>query len=211
MLNSDNDLVRILSRSAVAGVGFSAGRDFYKGMKNNAFLIVAALVLLVAPFMLARMVTQGHDAREGQKSTLPAIGLGAIFLLLIYFLITGGYGERNPATGSTDNSGTIALVLLMISSLAAALGTLMGLSERPKRLRGFRIAADNERFLQDNGIRNLGGESQALRDAAGTEMVIDERRDNEIVLKVVGRRMKRAFLTHDDEGRFIQYIPAEGL
>lgn len=210
MLNSNNDFIRILSRSAVSGIGISTGRDLYKGMKKNWFLIIAVLVLLVAPFMLARMATQGHDAREaGLKAKLPAVSLTGIFFILIFMWL--GSGASSGLSTNHGQGDSIVPALLVISAIAAGLGAMIGMFERSKRLRGFQIAADNERFLQDNGIRNLGGESQALRDGAGTEMVIDERRDNEIVLKVVGRRMKRAFLTHDDEGRFIQYIPAEGL
>ena len=204
MLNSRNDFIRIISRSAVAGVGFGAGRDLYRGLKKNWIVILAVCVFALGPGYLARMASEGHDPRSGferfLKVWLPASSLAAYVVLM---------ASATAAKASAPDGGGYLPLLLIVTLASAGIGLLLGLGRRRKRLHGFEIARANERFLADAGISELGGRDNALRDPWGNELVLDDRRANEIVFKVMGRRGKRAYITHDDKGRFIQYIPIQ--
>lgn len=195
--------------AAIAGFGLSMGRDIYKGTKKNGGFIVLLLTVIVFPFIGGRGLVRGHD--RGFFGTLfltyigsillIAIGFAAATLLVILFLATSG------ASGSDDNKliMMIASFCGVVTAFLAGIGILVGLFQRPKRLRTIRIKRHNEQFLNKNGFIETGGQDITHYAPDGQALRFMEAHPGKIVFMPVGRRGKRAFIELDEDGRMTSY------
>lgn len=140
-----------LGASAVAGFGLSAGRDIYKSTKKSGTLIVLLVVLAFCPFFGARGLVRGHD--RGFLGTLLltyigsfiliALGFIASLLVVFYFMVSStGSGEERDA----ELIILIVIYAAILSAIPTVIGLLVGLIQRPKRLRQFAVQKYNQQF-----------------------------------------------------------------
>ena len=193
--------------AAVAGFGLAAGRDLYKSTKKNAGLLLLLGTALVCPFIGGRGLVRGHD--RGFLATffltcignflLIALGIAAASAIVFYF-IAAGATQSSPATISGAIFIGASATLLM-----TAAGILVGLFQRPKRLKIFTVARANERFMHDQGFQETNGTDITHYDKSGHALRFLEAHPNRIVFMAVGRRGKRAFIDLDQDGRMTGY------
>ncbi|TIQ33082.1 MAG: hypothetical protein E5X48_25065 [Mesorhizobium sp.] len=193
--------------AAVAGFGLAFGRDIYRKSKKNAGLIVLLLVVVTCPFIGGRGLVCGHD--RGLFGTifltvlgsLLLIGAGlcaATFLILEFLLISDNGKLENP----------FAFALLggsAVTAIVAGIGVVVGLVQRPKRLKAIAVGKLNERFLEENGFRETDGDDITHYDDSGQALRFLEAHQNRLVFMAVGRRGKRAFIDLDQDGRMVSY------
>lgn len=208
--HSDSPLFDLLQRSAVAGVGLSAGRDIYKASKDSLFLlIVAALTLCGTAYGMWNM-TRGHD--RGPIGTffvtflLNAILMGASLALfmLVFVFVAPFFHEWKGEDPLRD----VAVAGLSVQGVLAVIGLALGLKERPRRTAARKVGRDNAAFLASNGFRDVGGRQNVILDRDGNELVPDDFRADAVVFKVRGRRGVRAKIILDGQGRMVSYVPA---
>ncbi|TGV61077.1 hypothetical protein EN784_01370 [bacterium M00.F.Ca.ET.141.01.1.1] len=191
----------------MAGFGLAFGRDVYRKSKKNAGLIVLLLVVVTCPFIGGRGLLRGHD--RGLFGTifltvlgsllLIAAGLCAATLLVLEFLLISDNGKL-------DNPFPLALSGgLAVTALLAGAGIVVGLVQRPKRLKAIAVGKFNERFLEENGFQETDGDDITHYDDSGQALRFLEAHQNRLVFMAVGRRGKRAFIDLDQDGRMVSY------
>ncbi|RUY95819.1 MULTISPECIES: hypothetical protein [unclassified Mesorhizobium] len=192
---------------AVAGFGFAFGRDIYKKTKKNVELIALLLAAVICPFIGGRGLVRGHD--RGIFGTifltvlasllLIAAGLCAATLLMLGVLML-------VADGKLDSPFLIALLgAFVLTALLAGMGIVVGLVQRPKRLKAIAVGKFNERFLEENGFRETDGDDITHYDDSGQALRFLEAHQNRLIFMAVSRRGKRAFIDLDQDGRMIGY------
>ncbi|MER9971193.1 hypothetical protein [Mesorhizobium sp. M0060] len=155
--------------TAVAGFGFAFGRDIYKKTKKNVELIALLLAAVICPFIGGRGLVRGHD--RGIFGTifltvlasllLIAAGLCAATLLMLGVLML-------VTDGKLDSPFLLALLgAFVLTALLAGMGIVVGLVQRPKRLKAIAVGKFNERFLEENGFRETDGDDITHYDDSG--------------------------------------------
>lgn len=193
--------------TAVAGFGPAFGRDIYKKTKKNVELIALLLAAAICPFVGGRGLVRGHD--RGFLGTifltvlgsllLIAAGLCAATLLMFGVLVLVTDGKR-------DSPFLLALLgAFVVTALLVAIGIVVGLLQRPKRLKTIAVGKFNERFLEENGFRETDGDDITHYDDSGQALRFLEAHQNRLVFMAVGRRGKRAFIDLDQDGRMVGY------
>lgn len=193
--------------AAVAGFGLAAGRDLYKGTKNSAGLLLLLGAALVCPFIGGRELVRGHD--RGFWGTFFLTYIGSILLLLVSIAASSSIIFYFSLFSTTNNdAASIAGAVILgtaITLLIALIGILVGLYQRPKRLKKFSIVRENESFLLKNGFQETNGTDITHYDLHGNGLRFLEAHPTKIVFMVVGRRGKRAFIDLDNDGKMIAY------
>src|SRR5690606_6569336 len=93
----------------------------------------------------------------------------------------------------------------ILTAFVATIGLLVGLLQRPRRLKAIATARFNEQFLKENGFRETDGSDITHYDGAGQPLRLLEAHPERLVFMAVGRRGKRAFIDLDANGRMLQY------
>lgn len=197
--------------AAVAGFGLAAGRDIYKGTKNSAgfFLLLAAVLgtVLVCPFIGGRGLVRGHD--RGFIGTLFLTYIGSFLLFSISILASSAFTLYFLSSTASNNQSISVQGAVIIGTtftlFIGIIGILVGLYERPNRLRRFSIVRENESFLRDNGFQETNGTDITHYDLNGNALRLLEAHPTKIVFMAVGRRGKRAFIDLDKHGKMIAY------
>lgn len=205
--------------SVVAGYGFAMGRDAWRRTKKNVveILIISVLLFgLFAPFFAARGLVRHH--RRGFAGTLFVTIIGNLILWCVGVgILLGTYLFIQTAFGPQIYGGTdmqliqarfvrayfpwFALGIIGITFL----GLLVGLWERPKRKRAFKIELENDRFLASNGIQETGGHDITHVDGEDNKLRLMEINEKHIVFMAVGRRNRRAYINLGRDGRMVEY------
>lgn len=201
---ASGSLMSLLVHSAVAGVGFSMGRDVYKKTRDNFLYIVLAVIALAGTAYGVWNMTRGHG--RGLLGTIFITILMNVVLIAVSFslfmfavvMIGGGHKQvaQSLVMGGIGAQGVLGLG-----------GLVFGLAQRPKRLEAMKVDAHNEDFLINNGFRDVGGRDDTMLDPDGNELVLDDFRKDAVVFKVKGRRSVRAKILLDTTGRMISYMP----
>ncbi|MBZ9746811.1 hypothetical protein LB516_16300 [Mesorhizobium sp. CO1-1-7] len=193
--------------TAVAGFGFAFGSDIYKKTKKNVELIALVLATVFCPFIGGRGLVRGHDRGIFETIFLTvlasllliAAGLCAATLLMLGVLML-------VADGKLDSPFLLALLGgFVLTTLLAGMGIVVGLVQRPKRLKAIAVGKFNERFLDENGFRETDGDDVTHYDDSGQALRFLEAHQNRLVFMAVGRRGKRAFIDLDQDGRMVSY------
>ncbi|MGQ2909197.1 MAG: hypothetical protein ACT6QU_14730 [Aliihoeflea sp.] len=200
--------VRDIATAAAFGFGASAGRDLWRWLKYDTAQAFAFAVLtgaLTLPALAGRGLTEGHE--RGLAGTVAKTIVGNVMLLGLGVvlawacLVLPTWNEANPGAGFVA-----AFVYAVIWSVSIALiGSVWGLFRRRRRKRAFGVARQNRSFLVNAGIiptkakdaTHVGPDAERLR-LLGND-------DGNVVFMVVGRRSKRAYISMDREGRFLEY------
>lgn len=193
--------------AAVAGFGLAFGRDIYRKSKKDAGLIVLLLVVVSCPFIGGRGLVRGHDRGLFGTIVLTVIGsllliaaglCAATFLVLEFLLLSDN--------GKLENPFLFALLGgLAVTGVVAGIGIVVGLVQRPKRLKVIAVSKFNDRFLEDRGIRETDGDDITHYDDSGQALRFLEAHRDRLVFMAVGRRGKRAFIDLDEDGRMVGY------
>lgn len=188
--------------AAVLGFGAAAGRDLWRGTKKASggiLLLIAIAAAVTLPFIGARNLFRGHAPGEGWKS------VGDILLvpagIAIGIIVSGFAG-----TMLGEQPFYLVIFAIVTASLAAAgIGIFVGLMQRPTMQKRFAIAAANEAFLNQVGIRETGESEISHIDAEGNGLRLMERTNDSIVFMAVGKRNKRAYIAITPDGAMRSY------
>lgn len=195
--------------SAVAGFGLSAGRDIYKNTKKAGGGLLLILAIIFCPFIGARGLVRGHN--RGFIGTVFLTFIASILLIAIGF-VAATFGAwvivaMNSPAGSDDGAVLMSAALIGagVTAIIAIVGLLIGLMQRPKRLRIFEVERFNKRFLKEHGFQETDGSDITHYDPDGQPLRFLEAHQGKIVFMAVGKRGKRAFINLDSDGRMVGY------
>lgn len=192
--------------AAVAGFGLSFGRDIYKKSKKNLEIILLLLAVIFCPFIGGRGLVRGHD--RGVFGTIFLTIIGSVVLIAIGFCAATFLVFEIVVMGNVDPNNPLPLALLggfVATAVIAGIGILVGLIQRPKRLKAIAIGKANEKFLADNGFRETEGKDITHYGPDDLALRFLEAHASRLVFMVVGRRGKRAYIDLDQDGRMIGY------
>lgn len=195
-----------VSGAAVAGFGFAFGRDIYKKSKKNVEIILLLLAIIFCPFIGGRGLVRGHD--RGVFGTLFLTVLGSILLITIGFCGATFLTFEVVVMGKIDPNNPMPFALLagfLITAVITGVGVVVGLAQRPKRLKAIAASRANEKFLTDNGFRETYGTDITHYDPTGQPLRFLEAHPDRLVFMAVGRRGKRAYIDLDPDGRMVGY------
>lgn len=200
--NNKSWIGSLLLGSAVAGVGLSFGRDTYRLTKDNWFLMLAAVLCCGGVPYGAWNIVRGHDRSAAATfwKTYVANGILMLISFTLFSIVVIAMAGKEP--------GTAGPVILVVQGALLMIGVLIGLAQRPKRMRQMQVDRHNQIFLDSQGFREVGGNDMTLIAPDGAELKAEDYRDDAIVFKVVGRRSVRAKILIDDAGRMKRYVPA---
>lgn len=202
--------------AAIAGYGMGIGRDAWRYTKKN-YLAILILISLFAslslPYLGARNIVRGYPprmaitaaARHIASLILVVLGAAMAFgLSIIAFSLLSEHPQPETAT--------LAVIVALITTVpAVAFGLIVGLFQRPGRLRRFATAKVNEIFLKDIGFRETGEEEITHYDSEGNALRYMERSKDAIVFLAVGRRNRRAYIKLDKDGLMTGYTGVIGI
>ena len=194
------------SGAAVAGFGLAFGRDVYNKTKKNIGLIALMFAAIFCPFIGGRGLVRGHD--RGVIGTLFLTFIGSVLLIVVGFGVVAiaVFGVLTVVNFDPHKVPSMAAVAsFVLTATAAGTGFLVGLFQRPKRLKAFAVRRSNEKFLEDNGFRETDGTDITHYDPNGQPLRFLETHPDRLVFMVVGRRGKRAYINLDREGRMLDY------
>lgn len=192
--------------AAVAGFGLSFGRDIYKKTKKDIGIIVLVLAVIFCPFIGGRGLVRGHD--RGVLGTLFLTVIGSMLLIAAGFCAATVVSFMVVSMGKVDPDKAPAMAVLLglvLTAVIAGIGCVVGLFQRPKRLKAFAASRANEKFLADNGFRETDGTDITHYDPSGQPLRFLEAHPDRLVFMAVGRRGKRAYIDLDQDGRMLSY------
>lgn len=192
--------------AAVAGFGLAFGRDIYRKSKKNIEIILLLLAVVFCPFIGGRGLVRGHD--RGPLGTIFLTVAGSILFIAIGFCAATALTFQIVVLGKIEPDNPFTLALLggfATTAVLAGIGVVVGLIQRPKRLKVIAIGKANEQFLTNNGFHETDGTDITHYDPSGQPLRFLEAHPGRLVFMAVGRRGKRAFIDLDQEGRMIGY------
>jgi hypothetical protein len=192
--------------AAVAGFGLSFGRDVYKKTKNNIGVIALVFAVIFCPFIGGRGLLRGHA--RGLFGTIFLTLLGSVFLIVIGFCGAAFLAFEVVVMGKIDPDNPLPLALLvgfLTTAVITGVGVLVGLIQRPARLKAIAVSKANEEFLTNNGFMETNGTDITHYDPSGQALRFLEAHPDRLVFMAVGRRGKRAYIDLDSDGRMVGY------
>lgn len=201
---------KIFGGSAIAAMGFSFGRDIYKGAKKKKNDIIGAIILIFilavavvgtysSGVWIARNYRDGIEAfftRLGSLISLSACGAG---LFYIGSFLTGRDPTQITQWNLEDYTVTFSMPLLIL-----IIGLSVGFSQRKRRTRVWEAEEANAEFMEKHGL--ISHEDGTVEDTnAGQNFRIDYMGEKRITLFPLGRRGKRAYITINQNGKYHEY------
>jgi hypothetical protein len=210
--------------TAVAGFGYSLGRGGFKGLKNILPVFFAIFILFGAilfPFVSMSQISRWYPMGMLKWFFLKFLvwgmvsAIGFSLIALIVFMLSQDaivMTEMKNLLSSTplsdlkfENKIVIGCSVL-IWSILSLFGFIDGYRIRNKRKQAHQLELDNQRFLDDCGIREVeGADSFTHVDSVGEKLKFISTGKDAAEFRVVGRRNKRAFIFIDKNGKFTQY------
>ncbi len=201
--------------AAIAGSGFSLGKDNYKTAKEFApfaiFVMLVAMAVLGAiylPFRAGREMVKGHN--RSMIGTIIKTYLWNIIIAIIGFCMLYVYSIMfvngwNAELEAGQEPYAYNHVVIRAFPLLFGLGILYGLWLRKKRKTVLEIESENENFLKKHGFRETNSETYPYVDGYNNKLRLLESTKRQLVFMVVGKKGKRAFIDLDNTGRMVKY------
>lgn len=225
---SSGSLVSSVSHSifgtAVAGFGFSLGRDVYKKFKEISHIILILLVgfsALALPFIAASKIFRWYPIGKIKWFFTKFLLWMVIYLLgfVIAFCFLMSLQELKLINSSVDYFGINAsedqaaiIYSFVFVSFFYLLGFIDGIRKRSKRKLIYQLEVDNSNFLVDVGIYETDGSNSFTHiDADGNWLRLEGIGHDFVEFFVVGKRNKRAYIYIDSSGRFSEYTGVVSL
>ena len=183
----------VLFGSALSALGFSLGKDIYKGGKNSAGGLIGILIVLL---LAAGIYYGGVIFSRNYKSTIGELTgkvSGALLVVVASFFVF--HISRGIGLDDTQSLLTIAAILV--------LGLVNGFLQRGPRLLAWEAEFHNDEFLSRAGLIQIDDEN--LPDALGNRFRLDEVAAGMMEFMVLKRRGRRAFLQFDESGKFTHW------
>lgn len=203
-----------LASAVIFGFGSAAGRDAWRVAKRSTGSIILFVIIFSAaalPFFAGLNLTRGYPQQHWFASVgraalsialaLSGFAIGEVVLTAILVSLS-----TKPQSGWAPPD-----IPIVVATGSAIVGALVGVFQRRKRIRQFAAAADNERFMRQNGIVETGGKDVTHTDAEGNTLRFLEAHPSRLVFLAVGRKNKRAFIELAPDGRMLSYsgvVPA---
>lgn len=198
-------LARTVSRAvfgtAVAGTGFSLGRDIYRAVKRNGVYVVLLILgafSIYLPYLGTKQLVQGY--RRGVWGTIFKTIIWNVLLIalvpcILYLMLSEGR--------ELSREIQFPLIACFPSILT---GLIVGLVLRYKRTRAFKIEDYNDAFMRQHGIKETGLSDHTHEDANGNHLRFLEVGNNKIVFMNTKKKGGRAYIDIDDTGKMLQYV-----
>jgi len=199
--------------TAVAGFGFSLGRDIYRNLKKGIVYLILIVLLLgtfILPFISASKTFQWYPislARWIFSKFILWFLVAIISVAITYFIVVilEGMELFKELTFYGYEFDEIEFAILY-SIPFYFLGSLDGFRRRKRRKYIYNIEVENSHFMDDRGIVEVdGSDSFTHIDSEGNMLRLETVGRDLVAFFVVGRRGKRAFIYMDEEGRFLEY------
>ena len=176
--------------SAVAGFGFSLGKDVYKSAKgkNGGGAIIAILAIL----SILGSYCGGLFVSRNYKSIF--ISLLMTILGLIFTVISGGFLAIVLGT----SLALPPIISFGVPAFIFLIGFLVGFAQRKKRRFAWEAEKYNANFLTQNGFTEQDG---FIIDRNGQKYRVENTTPNHIELFPIRRRGKRGYLRLDNTGK----------
>jgi len=200
--------------TAVAGFGFSFGRDIYRKSKQGAiYLILLSLLLstIILPFMSASQTFRWHPitfVRWFFSKFILWLLVTAIAIWITYIVIIILKEFAPPIDGPTFYGYAYNKIEFATAygGFFYLFGSLDGLRRRKKRKHIHSTEIENAIFMNDIGIVEVdGSDSFTHMDSDGNKFRLVGVGRDLVEFFVVGRRGKRAFIYLDEHGHFKEY------
>ena len=219
---SNNNLISTVSHTvfgtAVAGFGFSLGRDVYKKFKELShiiLLLIFAFSTFAFPFLSASKTFRWYPITKIRwffsKFLLWMLVclLGLLVSILLLMALQGLEFFTSSANllkleVTRDQANIINSSIFV--SFFYLLGVVDGLRRRTKRKQVYQIEVDNSQFLDDIGIYETDGSNSFTHvDEEGNWLRLENIGRDLVEFFVVGKRNKRSYIYIDSSGRFSEY------
>jgi len=189
--------------TAVAGFGFSLGKDVYRNVKESRGLLF--MILALAGSIILPVIASSQLARWYSISTLrwvfSKLLLWGLVSIVGFFLIMA-----MVALGLTNNPTEIMVFSFPIWALLTAIGLVDGLKRRKVRKEAYTLEKYNQNFLDEQGVFEVdGAESYTHMSVSGERLRLVSVGRDVVEFFVVGGRNKRAYITLNDSGQFTSY------
>ena len=217
---SDSLVTRVSSAvfgTAVAGFGFSFGRDIYRKFKQGfIYIIILALLFstIMLPFLSASKTFRWHPISFLRWTFskfffwLCIASISAYITYILILCIESIPSDMDAYAGVTfyGYSSTKIEFSLIYTGFFYLIGVLDGMRRRKKRKYIYNIEVENSHFLDEIGVTEVDGSNSFTHmDVERNKFRIESVGKDLVEFFVVGKRGKRAFIYLDDDGRFIEY------
>ena len=195
------EITDVLVGTSVAGFGFSLGRDAYRKLTENWFLLTVLTAGFFGTAYAGWNTVRGHD----DENKVTSLGRNALAVFLIILGLGTTYAlSRLFVTQDHRQAIEIAAIVQIVSACA---GILIGAAQRPARLQSFEVRRHNRAFLTQAGLREVGGSFGTVLDRYGNELTLEDVRDDRLVLRLLRSRDAFGYIDLDETGRMIAYHP----
>jgi len=219
---SSGSLVSSVSNSifgtAVAGFGFSLGRDVYRKFKEISHVLLILCIgfsSFTFPFIAASKIFRWYPISKVRWFFAKFLLWMVVYLLgfVITFCFLKMLQSFELIRFSIDFFGVdvsadqaVIIYSFVFVSFFYLLGVVDGIRKRSKRKSIHQIEVDNNRFLEDVGIYETDGSSSFTHiDVDGNWLRLENIGHDFVEFFVVGKRNKRAYIYIDSFGRFSEY------
>ena len=193
--------------SAVAGFGFSLGKDLYKSGKGKDDTRPFIIVFVLAVLALYLTYMSGLWFSRNYRSIFKSIVVKAIALSIAaaIFVFWYTYFFKFRGDGTLELVPVEELVLnwkFWIPFVVFSLGLIVGFTQRSKRKYAWEAEEYNAAFLSSNGFSEVDG---FIVDRKNQRYRIEETTSGYIKLFALNRRSIRGFLRLDDTGKITSW------
>ncbi|WP_193090524.1 hypothetical protein [Advenella sp. FME57] len=223
-----NDIPATIAGSAMAGFGFSLGRDTYKrtkkASKDGAFalfligMVIVGLMLTQYSMMWFFRNYQSFVAMILMRvvaliSYTAGIAISGIFFWMIGFWIgellfdkPNGFiemlsGLAGPAFQASDPPSQFATIFAFgILVFLTVSGVITGVKQRAARLKAWAAEEHNRQFMKEHQLFET--KEGYISDPEGNIFEEKFRDSDSVMFLAKGRRNKRALLKFDESGKF---------
>ncbi|MDT8298870.1 MAG: hypothetical protein RQ801_11250 [Spirochaetaceae bacterium] len=190
---------KIFGGSAIAGMGFSLGRDVYSGAKKKDAQNAVIAIAIIAGAVVG-LYSGGVWLFRNYRSTTDAVltRLGAVLLIIpCYFLIWA-------LTIELFRELKYPSLALSLPSLVLICGMSTGNRQRERRQKVWEAEAANREFMARNSL--VEHEDTTIEDRNdGQRYRVDNVEPGCITLFPLGRRGKRAYIHIAPDGKYSEY------
>ena len=204
--------------TAVAGFGFSLGKDVYRGFKKYWQVLVITLAVtgaVILPVLAFSRLLRWYPISWWRWMLTKLLWwlivsmVGLVLILVSLSLNISLFPDLKnqlPDLSLNTQEQVVGAYSVIVWGVLSLVGFCDGLMRRRSRKLAYELEVYNQTFLNENGIREISGaDSYTHVDANAEKLRLTNIGKDTAEFFVVGRRNKRAYLTIGDNGKFVSY------